>query len=149
MPATTHIFPKQKLIVSQFQGIFKEEVLLEYYRKLLSIADDSIEYNELVDFRQIENGDISVETLSGIAAEVSAAYKGIEIQVRCAVVASSDLIFGMSRLYEMGKAPEKISMQVFRDISEALEWLDILEPDFRKELDELTPDNPSALHILE
>ena len=47
---------------------------------------------------------------------------------RAAVVASGDLEFGLSRLFEVYRASDSTSIAVFRDLDEAARWLEEWNP---------------------
>lgn len=47
---------------------------------------------------------------------------GLPIDAKLAIVASADLIFGMSRIFQ-ARVDETHNVQVFRDIEQAHEWL--------------------------
>ncbi len=49
---------------------------------------------------------------------------------RRALVASSDLVFGMARMYQLLAADENTDeIRVFREMSDAVRWLDLAEVD--------------------
>ncbi len=123
MPAIAHILPEHELLVSKFEGNVSGDLFLEYYKTLLSFADNSKEFSELVDFRNVNAIEVENATLAVIANTVEAAYKSSKTQLKCAVVAPSDLAYGLSRMYQMDKSPQHIELKVFRDICEALAWL--------------------------
>ncbi|MCP3924845.1 MAG: hypothetical protein GY714_19885 [Desulfobacterales bacterium] len=52
-------------------------------------------------------------------------------QSKCAIVAGSDLVFGVSRIWESLSDDNKIETMVFRNIEDSLSWLDIDELAFQ------------------
>ena len=145
MPVFAHLFPEQKILVSQFKGRLTGELLTSYYEKIISLDDGSTEYAELVDFRSVTEIDIESDTLSNVANKITSLYGASETKMKCAVIAGSDLAYGLSRMYEMGESPETIEIGVFRDLPEALDWLGASDLAFQKQLDRLSSDSPSVV----
>lgn len=113
MPVFTHVFDEHNLLVSQFSGPITDELVIGYYEHLLSFADSTLLFVELVDFRDVGDAHISSDTLPNVARMIADAYMPIDSRIQCAVVAPSDLGFGMARMYELGEAPEMIDVRVF------------------------------------
>ena len=77
----------------------------------------------LIDARAIGDFDMSthgVRRVVELAAESRAAIEGT-----CwAIVAVSDAVFGMARMYEMSCAEQPFEIRVFREVEAARAWLD-------------------------
>jgi hypothetical protein len=59
-----------------------------------------------------------------VVAEALAPYTG-RVGGRCAVVAQSDVHFGLSRLGSVYSEGVGVKVEVFRDVGEAMEWLGV------------------------
>lgn len=145
MAAEAHIFPEQKLLISRFSGVLTNELFKGYYDDLLSLPGATIDFSELVDFRQITEVAIDDNTLAWVALQVDQAFKSAVIKPKCAVLAPHDLGFGLARMYEGGMSPNNVELGVFRDVAEALGWLKIDRPDFETALDQLDQSSPSLV----
>ncbi len=75
-------------------------------------------YSQLFDLRDVTEIPVSSDEMKTIAT-----YRVFDKESRSAVVAEADLIYAMSRMYELfsGADPDKI--MVFRDMAEARRWL--------------------------
>lgn len=150
MSACAHLFPAQKLLISKFEGTLTDALFTAYYSKLLSLPGDTSDFAELVDFRDVDKIEVTEASLQRVAAEVADLYDSIDKKMQCAVVAPTDLGFGLSRMYEGRNSPAFVELEVFRSVREALEWLDRLSEGFATELDNLGKDGPSAVfHLAE
>jgi hypothetical protein len=145
MSAEAHVFPEHDLLVSRFQGVLTDELLISYYQKLFSLGEGSSSFSELVDFRCVERTEVSSYALSVIAEGISAAYESITSVMKCAVVAPSDLSYGLSRMYQLGSSPPNVRLQVFRTFDSALSWLGLCDERLTEELSQLNERSPSAV----
>ena len=82
--------------------------------------------NVLWDLREAMVSDISTEHISQIANNLrSFREKGRE--GKTAIVSSMDVTFGMARMFQLlteSLGESRIEMRVFRDLDEALQWLE-------------------------
>jgi len=145
MAAEAHIFPDQNTVVSKFKGDLTDELLETYYGQLLSIPGGSTEFAEIVDLCEVTHVHVSESGLARVAVKIDQAYAAATHRLRCAVVAPTDLAFGLSRLYEGALSPDVIDLQVFRAVTPALAWLGIDSPSLTTAWDNLTPESPSLL----
>jgi hypothetical protein len=78
----------------------------------------------LWDFSQASVGSITPADISRLTVTM-AGYARLRPEGKTAVIASSDLAFGFTRMYQTQRAGQKIksSFKIFRNRRGALEWL--------------------------
>ena len=86
-----------------------------------AIAAESPELNELVDMSAVTGVAVNSETVRAAAGSPPA----FAPQSRQAAIATSDIGFGMSRMYEMLIETKRPNTRVFRSRDEALRWLSL------------------------
>lgn len=99
--------------VLELQDIFLEMVAHEEWQA---------GFNILFDYREIENFDISSKDIDDIT-EWQASIDALIGDGRCAVVASRDFVYGMSRMWEILSSERSQQICVFRQINDAVAWL--------------------------
>jgi hypothetical protein len=75
----------------------------------------------LVDCRQVTSL-LSPEELRAVAADV-AGVVAVPVRGKCAVLASTDVVFGLMRMYEAYTEDAPVVVRVFRDHDLAMTWL--------------------------
>jgi hypothetical protein len=83
--------------------------------------------NKLVDFRKCENYALTREEAEKFAI-LNRELSHIFANEKCAIIAPGDLEYGMSRVHEMYTSGSGMDINVFRRLSDALDWLGI-DPD--------------------
>jgi TPR repeat protein len=126
MPITFQIDPERRIVFARGLGVLSDEDVFEYQRTVWS-REDIRGYNELIDMRGVEQIGLPsmdrVRDLANLSAEMDAGARGAKF----AIVASSDLAFGLGRMYEAYRGMNPRSgkeVKVFRDPEEALKWLE-------------------------
>lgn len=99
--------------VLELQDIFLEMVAHEEWQA---------GFNILFDYREIENFDVSSKDIDDIT-EWQASIDALIGDGRCAVVASRDFVYGMSRMWEILSSERSQQICVFRQINDAVAWL--------------------------
>jgi hypothetical protein len=119
MAATYRIDPAGARIFSTLEGVVTDQELIRFQQQLL--ADPAFEpnYSQLTDYTGITCFDVSSQTMRSLALPNILA-KG----VRLAIVARSEFIFGMARMYQLLREGIAEEIRVFRDLNEAYQWLD-------------------------
>jgi SpoIIAA-like len=116
VPASYQIEPQLECIFVTLQGTVTDEDLIEAQRRMFSEELFQGRYARLIDATNVTR----LLVTAGMVRAVSKA--AVERGVRkAALVASSDVMYGMMRMYE-GYASEA-ECQVFRNTDEALGWL--------------------------
>ncbi|MGH0038492.1 MAG: hypothetical protein ACQGVK_25945 [Myxococcota bacterium] len=115
------------LVVTTASGLLEDADLLDYGRRLLADPDRSKAKHELVDLRRVD--DASSVSSEGIRA-LAEFWTDRSDQMaggRLAIVARSNVGYGMSRMYQILRSDGPDSIQVFRDLERALTWLEVDE----------------------
>ncbi len=79
-------------------------------------------FNILCDYREITEFGVKTEDMGKIVSQ----DKNNEFlfdQSKCAIVAGSNLVFGVSRMWKTLSEDNKIETMVFRNIEDSLRWL--------------------------
>src|SRR4051812_37383965 len=110
---------ERKLLLTVFRGPLSDEDVREHLRMLRANPQFQLLMRELVDLRGVTD-----VTISSAMARVSARWLLHAPDARRAIVAPSDVLFGLARMYqthlgEIGAA----QLGVFRAIEPALRWL--------------------------
>jgi hypothetical protein len=123
MPVSYVIDAEQRLVRSRAWGVLSDEDLIAHYRAIA--ADPLFEptFSQLGDLREV-----SEVTLSATIIRREATLLVFDRAARRALVASSDLAFGISRMYAQQAEAAPQNIDVFRDITEAERWLALSEP---------------------
>ena len=131
MPASYSLHDDHGLVVTRFRGVIDNGVFIPLYRDLLSDPGYRLGMNELADLRDVSRLDLTSAGLEEVRLLTERAYAGSDASFRSAIVAPSDLSFGIARMYEIfsSEGPEKVT--VVRTLEEGLAvlGLDHLPPD--------------------
>ncbi len=77
---------------------------------------------QIIDFSQVEQIEINADEIRRLAAQDAAAAE-INPHMRIAVVGGSDVIYGLSRMWQALTDDLPISRMIFRTMSDAESWL--------------------------
>ena len=121
MPIVHRIDHDRRLVLARGVGIFHSRDPFEYQQQVWSCPDVA-GYDELVDMSGVTEVDLStpdrMRQLAGVASATNAPGGG----ERLAIVAPTDLTFGLARMYESHRALQRGSTKnvgVFRTLAEA------------------------------
>jgi SpoIIAA-like len=81
-------------------------------------------WSALIDLRDTTDFQIDTEGMQAIVAQDRELFDKYRFQ-KLAFVTDADLVFGMARMYQSLTATTPVELQVFRDMGEALKWVDI------------------------
>ncbi len=112
-----------RLRVAEFHGVVTDESMGGAYAALLSAPDYDPTADDLVDLRGVTHLGVSPDGLRAIM-DLFSPIDELGIATRLAIVAPTDAVYGVSRMYEMLRGdgvPEEI--RVFRDMTAAHAWL--------------------------
>jgi hypothetical protein len=98
--------------------------LKDIYSELIKHRDWQAGFDILCDYRSIEDFDVSTQDIDEIA-EWQTSIDSMIGNGKCAVVASRDSVFGMSRMWELISAERSQHICVFRELDDAMSWLGI------------------------
>jgi hypothetical protein len=122
MPITYRYDGSHNVLLVELRGIITDEELLHYAKTATTDLEIPSSYHELIDLREVEVPEASTDALRRVAATFRDAERSPE-GVKIALVASSDAAFGMARMYQAFRTGSEASFHVFREMSEAREWL--------------------------
>jgi hypothetical protein len=136
MPYRSRGFREHALRVTVLAGVLGEAEILEEYARVLARPDFDPAERELVDLGGVERLDISV---SGVGRAVSMArpFDRAGIAHRQAIVAPTDVSYGLSRMYQLMRHESPGETEIFRDLDTACRWLGVDPALARRLIDEL------------
>ncbi len=119
MPTFFKIDKERSLVMSTGSGVLTLADALAHQERISKDPDFDPGFSQLVDLTQVTNLEFSSSDVRRLAQKSS-----FSATSRRAILVSSDLVFGLSRMYEAFRAisGEK-GVRVFRDLNEALEWV--------------------------
>jgi hypothetical protein len=119
MPAAYRIDPARRRILSTLDEVVTDQELLTLQQSLLADADFDPTYSHLADCVRITRFEVSSQTIRLLA------LPNMHVQgVRVAIVAKSDFVFGMARMFQILREGIAEEVRVFRDLDQARAWLD-------------------------
>jgi hypothetical protein len=96
--------------------------LKEIFVETVGHADWQAGFNMLCDYRNIDSFDVSPGDIDAITEWLTSIDELIG-DGRCAVVASKDSVFGMSRMWELISSERPQEIYIFREMGDAVFWL--------------------------
>lgn len=119
MPADYFIDVDRHIVFSKGYGVFTYEEALGYMVRLASDPQFRPDFNQIVDCRDVSKAELTGEQVRDLAMR-----SGFNQTSRRAFVVSSDLQFGLSRMF--GTYREVMhagGIEIFQSMDEALKWL--------------------------
>jgi hypothetical protein len=124
-------FEEWKLVLVKISDAVTFEQMTAYLKSLSKDPRYRPPMNKLVDFRGCQNYALTREEAEKFA-ELNRELSGVFTNEKCAMVAPGDLEYGMSRVHEMYTTGSGLDISVFRQLRDALNWLDIDPSQFGK-----------------
>jgi hypothetical protein len=121
MPVTYAIDVKEKLIRTKCVGDVKFQEVIEHFRTLERDSNCADRLDVFLDLSRITSLPATGQ-ISGVAREIARIKEKVRFNV-CAVVAPTDAIFGMLRMFEVMAKPYFNEIRVFRLAADAEAWL--------------------------
>ena len=118
MPATYRIDRELGIVFSRGWGDLTDEELVAHQRSLAVDADFLPNLSQLADAREVTEVHATAHGVHELIAG-NPFGKG----ARRAFVAYNDTIFGLARMFELGRPSPQDEFRVFRSIDEARTWL--------------------------
>lgn len=125
MPIEYRIDHDRRLVIAEGSGTLTDEEVFGYQREVWSRSEVA-GYDELVDMSRVEKIALPSNERMQELARLSAGMDSPSSSTRLAVVAPTDLAYGLGRMYEAYRGLENRStkqVQVFRSMDEALAYL--------------------------
>ena len=120
-PITFEVDHAHRIRRAIYRGVITEPILLGAYEELISDPGYDLTLNDLVDMRAVSRLEVGPDAVRQLVDLF--AHPGAGATNRCAIVAATDHIFGMARMYELLSSNSTEQIHVFRDIESAEQWL--------------------------
>jgi len=128
MPANHHIDNDNQLILTTWEGEASDTEFIEAIKKYqdnIQNDPDYINYNEIVDCRKITKLKLTTQGIKTIGT-IASSTDTDKINKKLALIVSSNLAFGLARMYETYRSFSKNAnkeIRVFKNESDALNWV--------------------------
>jgi len=128
MPATHHIDNETQLIITTWEGEARDIDFIgaiKKYHKDFQNHPDCKSYNEVVDLSKITSIKLTTEGLK-TTAQIASTTDQKEINRKLALIVSSNLAYGLARMYEVYRSYAKRAdkeIRVFKNEKDAFEWV--------------------------
>jgi hypothetical protein len=123
MPAEYRIDRERAVVFSRAFGVVTDEDLRANRKALLADPAFKPDLSQLYDFSEVTQADVSGDAVRSLGRDTS--YSAV---ARRAIVAPSDLQFGLARMFQLVSEVAPAEVAVFRSVEEARRWLDIEDP---------------------
>ena len=123
MPITFHFKPEAKLIICVHTGKVQDDEFMMRYKSIFEGNMFTPGTNLLIDLIQTDSSPRSPEGLRRFADFAKSKFAGAGMRPKVAVVAPTDLSFGLARMYEAFADSIPWDFVVFRAVDTALAWL--------------------------
>lgn len=127
MPLAYRIDHEGRLIVAAGYGTVSDEDIFEYHRQIAG-RKETAGYDELVDVTRVNDIALPSTDRVNLLAREAAATDAVRGSSKLAIVAATDLAFGLGRMFQTQRELDsrtKRTVGVFRSMAEALEFLEI------------------------
>lgn len=124
MPIEYDIIEDKQLVLAKGVGIVTGKDVIKHLDALSEDQRYSAPMKKLVDYRTIESINITPEEATTIALKKDTFSKKFHAE-KCVFVSPGDMTYGTSRVHQSLVDASDINTAVFRQIGEALDWLDI------------------------
>ncbi len=105
-------------------GVLTDEALMDGLTSIWNAADYDPNDPEIYDFGEAQARDVTRLGLAAVARETSRIHAHVEGTL-VAIVAPSNLSFGLGRQYGSVAENDRNTLNVFRDLSSAERWIQI------------------------
>lgn len=130
MPVTITTNAAERVRYTVISGDVTGAELVEAFGRAAAAPEYDPSVNGLVDMRGVERLDVASSAIWDLAQLLRRAERGVTSR-RVAIVAPSDFVFGMARMFEALAATSgaKTTYHIFRDMAEARAWLGLAADD--------------------
>ena len=116
---------ERKLAEITASGTVDFSELKEIFMEIVGHEDWQAGFNMLCDYRKIDNLEVTSQDIDTIT-EWQTAMDSLIGNGKCAVVASKDSVYGMSRMWEILSSDRSQRICVFRRLNDAVLWLNMI-----------------------
>lgn len=121
------IFEDTKLVYVKADGTMRFQDLMEHIETLAKDPGYTSPMKKLLNYLELEKYEVTTRE-SEIFSKRKQELVNRFMNEKCAIVVPSDLIYGMARHHQAFVDPVRLETDIFRDINEAIRWLEI-DPD--------------------
>ena len=119
MPTTYVIDKQRRLVITTGLGRITLANALEHQEKLRKDPDFDPSFSQIMDLTQVTEFALEANDIRRIAQTTIFSRES-----RRAIIASSDLVYGFGRMFEiLREIAGENGIRVFRDLDEALDWI--------------------------
>jgi hypothetical protein len=122
MTVRIHFDDLSRTLFVTADGTVTDEEVRDFARRAVQSPEFPPGGRELIDLRGIERLAVSTDVLREMAQAFRAADTP-QSETRIAIVASTDVAYGLSRMYQAFRDDSAVELEVFRDLAEARTWL--------------------------
>jgi hypothetical protein len=122
MPTGFDIDVTRRLVLCRCWGVLTSTEIVAHYRALRAHPEFDREFSQLADLRDVTAFEVDYRAISSEALLETFAHTA-----RRALIAESDVGFGLSRMYASYADSASQNVQVFRTQHDAEEWLGLRE----------------------
>jgi len=121
MPADFVIDVKLGVVFSKASGVLRHDEAWHHQARLVAHPDFRPHFSQLLDAREVVKVELTVEDLAQLTAPTV-----FDLTSRRVILVSSDLQYGISRMYEtFSELKGETGFRIFRDAREAFAFLGI------------------------
>jgi hypothetical protein len=120
LPASYEIDPQRRLITSRLWGAVTDVEVYDHNRQLRSDPKFNPTYKQLTDLTGVTDIAVTTSMINETSLD-----QFFEPGTRRAIVASTDGVFGMARMFALRAESVGQTIQVFREMDKARDWLGI------------------------
>ena len=127
MSITFHFRPKENLVICVHAGLTSGSEFLTSYKSLYKNHLFHTSMNRLIDLRQVEGSQVTIDSLRQLAEFVKGQEpsKGNTVKPKVAVIAPQDNVFNLTLKYEVYTKDIPWDFIIFHSSGAALAWLDL------------------------
>ena len=119
MPAYFKIDKERRLVMTTVSGVFTMADALGHQEKLLKDSDFDPTFSQLMDLTHVTTVELGTDDVRTVASR-----SVFSPHSRRAILAKTDLVFGLARMFEMLREGfGEQGIRVFRNLDDALEWV--------------------------
>ncbi len=121
------IDPEMGVIYVNLAGKVCDDEFSAALDQALRDPDYHVGMSGLIDFRAVERFDVSTRVIREAVTTIAKTMNGFKYPWRTAIVAPTDMVYGLSRMYQILREGSMEEVGVFRDAGDAGKWLGLPE----------------------
>ncbi len=118
MPVSYRIDRERRIVFTEASGVVTDSELIEFQKQLRDDPEFEPDFHQLSDCRAIDEVGVTSEGVQEAASRSPFGQGSLR-----AIVVSSDVAFGMARMFENLRHEAQDEVRVFRNAQEARRWL--------------------------